>query len=80
MTSQSVLILKSWFSWGWQLLTSFYLPGTNVTPAAMLLFGSFAFIALKFFTRLVGNGSASDIGRVGSNINTRNNKGRNSKG
>lgn len=61
MTQDTISILQFWFLWGWRLLTSTYLPGTNVTPAAMLLFGAFAILSIKFFTNLMGVGGAGSV-------------------
>lgn len=48
MTQDFFTTLVSWFKWGWELMTSIYLPGTNVTPAGMLLFGASAVIGIRF--------------------------------
>lgn len=61
MTSDSLTILQFWFTWGWRLLTSTYLPGTNVTPAAMILFGAFAMLAIRFIMSLTGVGGAGSV-------------------
>lgn len=48
MTNNFFLALQWWFSSAWRLFTSFYIPGTNVTPAGMLLFGASAYVGVKF--------------------------------
>lgn len=51
--------LRFIFSMGWKLITAFCIPGTNVTPAALMLFVSVSFISLKFLTQLFGIGGVS---------------------
>lgn len=60
MTQNFLDCLKTLFGCTWSLLTSFHLPGTNITPAAMLLFGAVAYLSLKFFTNVIGNGGVQD--------------------
>lgn len=64
MTQSLFQLLSTWFTSVWTLLTSFYIPGTNVTPGGMLLFIASAVIGLKFFKRLFGafGGGADDNG------------------
>lgn len=38
MTADALSIVKFIFSVGWQFFSSWYIPGTNVTPAAMGFF------------------------------------------
>lgn len=60
MTQNFYDCLKTLFGCCWSLLTSFHLPGTNITPAAMILFGAVAYISLKFFTNIIGTGGVQD--------------------
>lgn len=57
-------ILSFMFTWVWRFLTSAYIPGTNLTPAALLLFPAVTFISLKFITSLFGTGSVSGSNAV----------------
>ncbi len=49
MTHDALLVLRSLFTTIWSLFTSFFIPGTNTTPAEFAFFLVFAFICLKFF-------------------------------
>lgn len=49
MGSNAVLIVQVFFSSVWQLFTSWYIPGTNVTPAAL----SFFLLATYFILRWI---------------------------
>lgn len=63
MTANFLQLLSTVFSSAWRLLTSFYIPGTNVTPAGIMIFIPSAIIGLKFFKRLfstMGGGSNED--------------------
>lgn len=54
MTDDAVLVLKCLFDSIWMLFTSWYIPGTDVTPAGAFMFFAFAGLALRFLYRLVG--------------------------
>lgn len=58
MTADVILVIQTLFTTIWRLFTSWYIPGTNVTPA------SFAFFSLTvvFVIRLVRNFLASASG------------------
>lgn len=60
MTSDFLLALQFWFQTAWRFMTSFYLPGTNVTPASMILFGASAYIGIKFIKYIVFTGGSHD--------------------
>lgn len=62
MTNDFYLCLQWWFQSAWRLLTSFYFPGTNVTPAGMLLFGASAVIGFRFLKYILftGNSGSGD--------------------
>lgn len=49
MTADSLLIVQFLFTTIWRLFTSWYIPGTNVTPAAM----AFLVLASSFIIRWV---------------------------
>lgn len=53
MTNDFITALQWIFHAGYSLLTSFYFPGTNVTPLAMILFGAATGIIFKFLSRLL---------------------------
>lgn len=38
MTYNALQVLKFILGWGWRFMTGFYIPGTNVTPGACILF------------------------------------------
>lgn len=52
MTTNVFNLISTLFSSVWQLLTSFYIPGTNVTPAGLMIFVPTVVIGLKFFKRI----------------------------
>lgn len=47
MTADAISILQFVFSTGWTFFSSWYIPGTNVTPAAMGFFLLAAFVVIK---------------------------------
>lgn len=52
MTSDAILVLGSLFGVIWRLFTSWYFPGTNVTPAVAFMFLLAAALGLRFIRRL----------------------------
>lgn len=52
MFASTLQVLGVIFQSAWTLLTSFYIPGTNVTPAGLLIFIASAIIGLHFVKRL----------------------------
>lgn len=38
MTQNALTVLRFILAWGWRFFTGIYIPGTNVTPGALLLF------------------------------------------
>lgn len=54
MTDDAILVLECLFQTIWTLFTSWYIPGTDVTPAGAFMFFAFAGLALRFLYRLVG--------------------------
>lgn len=54
MTLHGFTVLSFIFSWGWRFFTGFHIPGTNITPGAILLFAFLTSIILNFARRLFG--------------------------
>lgn len=52
MTQNALTVLQFLAAWGWRFFTGFYIPGTNVTPGAILFFILFVHVALKFIKRV----------------------------
>lgn len=52
MTQNAIDVLTFILAWGWRFLTGYYIPGTNVTPGAMLFFILLASLVINFFRRL----------------------------
>lgn len=55
MTSDALLILQSIFRVIWRLFTSWYIPGTHVTPAAWALFCLVVLFLVRFIKTLGGS-------------------------
>lgn len=53
MTSDAILVVQCLFSTIWSLFTSWYIPGTNVTPAQFFLFLASASLGITFIVRLL---------------------------
>lgn len=53
MTSDAILIVQCLFSSIWSLFTTWYIPGTNVTPAQFFLFLGSAGLGITFIVRLL---------------------------
>lgn len=66
ITDKGVAILRFMWQMAFNLLTSFYIPGTRITPLALLFFVSFTYLAIQFFVRILGLGSVSDTMNVAS--------------
>lgn len=67
MTNDFYLALQFWFETAYKLLKSCYLPGTNVTPLAMLFFSSVVFLTFKFISSILQSTTfrhSRDIGDV----------------
>ena len=54
MTSDALLILQTIFTSIWSLFTSWYIPGTNVTPALMAVFIMLAAFVLRMIKKYFG--------------------------
>ena len=53
MTSDAILVLDCLFSTIWSLFTSWYIPGTQTTPAQFFLFLICSSIGITFVVRMV---------------------------
>lgn len=52
MTEDAFTILRYLFTSVWSLFTSFYIPGTNVTPAGFMFLALFVALVLRFLKRI----------------------------
>ena len=64
MSNDAIMVLECLFESVWLLFTSWYIPGTDVTPAGAFMFFAFAGLALRFLYRLVGLTPAVDGDKV----------------
>lgn len=53
MSNDALLVVQTLFSVIWRIFTSWYIPGTNVTPAVMALFLASAGIGLRLLVRFL---------------------------
>lgn len=66
MTADAILIMRFIFVQIWRLFTSWYIPGTRVTPAAMAMFMlAFSFV-LRHLSRFLGGDDSGGNGGSGS--------------
>lgn len=54
MTQNALDVLTFIFAWGWRFLTGIRIPGTNVTPGAVLFFILLVDLSINFARRLSG--------------------------
>lgn len=54
MTADAVLILQTLFGTIWRLFTSWYIPGTNVTPASWAFFALTVVLLIRVIRVLLG--------------------------
>lgn len=59
MTSDAMQIVGALFSMIWRLFNSWYIPGTQMTPAALGFFLVSASIGLRFVLKVFGSDSSS---------------------
>lgn len=52
MSADALSVLSSLFSAVWQLFTGWYLPGTNVTPAAFAISILFIWLLIRRLVRM----------------------------
>lgn len=57
MTSDALLVVHFLFTQIWSLFTSWYIPGTNVTPASMAFFLLASFAVIKILKMYFMGGS-----------------------
>lgn len=60
MTADVVLIIRTLFTSVFSLFTSWYIPGTNVTPASFFIFLIVAFLVLRVISRVFGGGDKDE--------------------
>lgn len=56
MTADALLVVQFLFTSIWSMFTSWYIPGTNVTPASMAFFLLAATVILRLLKRYVFGG------------------------
>lgn len=54
MTSNAILAIRCIFEQSWRLFTSWHIPGTNISPAAWLIFAVVFYIGLKMVFGILG--------------------------
>ena len=54
MTSDALLVVNFLFTSIWGFFTSWYIPGTNVTPAAFFFFLLSVFAIIRIFNKRLG--------------------------
>ena len=59
MTQNAINVLTYIMAWGWRFLTGYYIPGTNVTPGALLLLMFLIVIVTRFIKRSINVPSGS---------------------
>lgn len=64
MTSDAILVVDCLFKSIWKFFTTWYIPGTNVTPAVMFLFLGSAGIGLRFVCRFLDIGGGVGVSGV----------------
>lgn len=52
MTSDALSVITLVFNSIWNLLTSWYIPGTHTTPAAWAMFTLFLSLVVRFISRI----------------------------
>ena len=55
MTNDAKMVLDALFRLIWSLFNSWYIPGTNVTPAEFMLFLLFAAVMFRFLGDISGD-------------------------
>ena len=60
MTSDALLVLRTLFTSIWALFTSWYIPGTKVTPMAMAFFVLAGLFLLRVVKHYTNNGGGSE--------------------
>lgn len=70
MTDEAILVLDCLFQTIWRFFTSWYIPGTNVTPAVMFLFLGAAGIGLRFVCRFLDIGGGVSASGAAKSVKT----------
>lgn len=60
MTDDALAVVSCIFSNLWRLFNSWYIPGTNVTPAVMLFGSLFLVILFRFLSNALGLFSSAE--------------------
>lgn len=58
MAADAILVVRFVFTFIWQFFTSWYIPGTNVTPAGMAFFLLLAAFVLRTVRFMLGKSDA----------------------
>lgn len=56
MTNTAAQVIKTLFNVGYSFMTSFYIPGTTVTPLVITMTGLFIIVTWKMIKKLLGMG------------------------
>lgn len=62
MTSDALLVLRTLFTSIWALFTSWYIPGTKVTPMAMAFFVLAGLLLLRIVKHYTNHGGGGEAG------------------
>lgn len=60
MTNDALLVVEAIFDLIFRLFTSWYIPGTNVTPAVAIFGIAFIVLSFRLVSKLLGVFDASD--------------------
>lgn len=60
MTADALSVLQLLFTSIWSLFTSFYIPGTNVTPAGFAIFCLFFVVIVRFIHNFISESYHSE--------------------
>lgn len=61
VSSDFAAIIRFMWETAFRFMTAFYIPGTHITPLALLFFIACTTLALKFITNVFGIGNVSDM-------------------
>lgn len=61
VSSDFSAVIRFMWETAFRFMTSFYIPGTRITPLALLFFVACTTIALRFITNMFGIGNVSDM-------------------
>lgn len=60
MSEDVLLVLRTLFGGIWSIFTTWYIPGTNITPASWAMFSLTLYAAVRFIKRLLGGDPNGD--------------------